>query len=93
MIRELAAKTWGATRKTQRVGRTVVLKLKTSDFHLLTRSHTPPQPPQSERELADIAVGLRDRVALPPHTRYRLVGVGVANFRDADELPQADLFI
>jgi len=25
-----------------RVGRTVVLKLKTSDFHILTRSHTPP---------------------------------------------------
>ncbi len=92
MIRALAAKTWAATRKTERVGRTVVLKLKTSDFHILTRSHTPPLPPQSEQELADTAVALRDRVALPSHTRYRLVGVGVANFRDADELPQADLF-
>jgi len=92
MIRELAQKTWTATRKTQRVGRTVVLKLKTSDFHILTRSHTPPLPPQSEGELADIAVALRERVLLPDKTRYRLVGVGLSNFRDPDELPQADLF-
>ena len=92
MIRELAAKTWAATRKTERIGRTVVLKLKTSDFHILTRSHTPPLPPQSLEELADIAVGLRERVALPEKTRYRLVGVGLGNFRDADELPQPDLF-
>src|SRR4051812_8668286 len=60
MIRELATKTWAATRKTERVGRTVVLKLKTSDFHILTRSLTPQLPPQSERELADIAVALRE---------------------------------
>ncbi|MGH8122930.1 MAG: DNA polymerase IV, partial [Rudaea sp.] len=42
MLRRLAAQTWVATRKTERVGRTVVLKLKTADFHILTRSHTPP---------------------------------------------------
>ena len=92
MIRELAAKTWAATRKTERIGRTVVLKLKTADFHILTRSHTPTLPPQTVRELADIAVGLRERVTLPEKTRYRLVGVGLGNFRDADELPQPDLF-
>ena len=92
IIRILAAKTWAATRKTERVGRTVVLKLKTSDFHILTRSHTPQLPPQSEQELTEMAVALRSRVALPPHTRYRLVGVGVSNFRDADDLPQPDLF-
>ena len=52
MIRSLAAKTWAATRKTDRVGRTVVLKLKTSDFHILTRSLTPTAPPQSAEEFA-----------------------------------------
>jgi DNA polymerase-4 len=85
MIRSLAAKTWAATRKTDRVGRTVVLKLKTSDFHILTRSHTPPVPPQSAEEFIAIAVGLRERVAMPERTRYRLVGVGMSNFRDADD--------
>ncbi len=51
-IRALAAKTWAASRKTERIGRTVVLKLKTADFHVLTRSHTP---------LAAAAVGERIR--------------------------------
>ncbi len=92
MIRELAAKTWKATGKTQRIGRSVVLKLKTADFRILTRSHTPPQPPRSQQELAEIAVSLRDRVGLPATTLYRLVGVGLSNFRDADELAQTDLF-
>jgi DNA polymerase-4 len=92
-IRTLAAKTWAAAGKTERVGRTVVLKLKTSDFHILTRSHTPPLPPRSEGEFVDIAASLRDRVELPPRTRYRLVGVGLGNFVDADAaLPQSELF-
>jgi len=91
MIRELAAKTWAASRKTERIGRTVVLKLKTSDFHILTRSHTPPVPPQTEAEFIEIAVGLRDRVLLLANTRYRLVGVGLGNFRAPDELlPQSE---
>jgi DNA polymerase IV len=92
MIRRLAAKTWSQTRKTERVGRTVVLKLKTSDFQVITRSLTPPHPPRSEPELAGIAVSLRLRVGLPERTRYRLVGVGLGNFRDERELPQAELF-
>jgi DNA polymerase IV len=93
LIRTLAAKTWSASRKTERIGRTVVLKLKTADFHILTRSHTPPAPPQSEREFVGIAVALRERVELPARTRYRLVGVGLGNFRDADEIEaQAELF-
>jgi DNA polymerase-4 len=93
MIRSLAAKTWSATRKTDRIGRTVVLKLKTSDFHILTRSHTPPLPPQSADEFTSIAVRLCERVALPSTTKYRLVGVGMSNFRDPDEAaPQPELF-
>ena len=93
MIRRLAEKTWAASRKTARIGRTVVLKLKTADFHILTRSHTPPLPPHDEHEFVSIAVGLRARVGLPARTRYRLVGVGLSNFRDADEIVmQPELF-
>ena len=97
-IRRLAAKTWAAyARKTDeahpRVARTVVLKLKTADFRTLTRSLTPAQRPQSERELAEIACALRERVDLPDRTRYRLVGVGLSGFVDADShLVQSDLF-
>ncbi len=93
MIRALAAKTWAAASRSGRVGRTVVLKLKTADFRILTRSHTPAAPPRSAHELADIALSLRARVALPAQTRYRLVGVGLSHFCDADEvLASASLF-
>ena len=94
MVRRLAAKVWDAALKEpERIGRTVVLKLKTSDFRILTRSLTPPQPPASEAELVEIALALRERVGQPSRTRYRLVGVGLGNFRDAHELPpQPELF-
>jgi DNA polymerase-4 len=93
-IRRLAAKAWaGAEQEADRVGRTVVLKLKTSDFRILTRSLTPSLPPASEAEFVQLALDLRERVELPSRTRYRLVGVGLGNFRGADESPpQPELF-
>ena len=93
MIRGLAEKLWSASRKESRLARTVVLKLKTSEFKILTRSHTPGSPPASCEELTDIALILRERVELSPQQRYRLVGVGFSNFQDReDEAAQADLF-
>jgi DNA polymerase-4 len=75
------------------VGRTVVLKLKTSQFRILTRSFTPESPASSAQEFIDIALALRERVDLPAATRYRLVGVGLSGFRDREELGvQASLF-
>ena len=97
-IRRLAEKTWaGYQRERQqdhgRMARTVVLKLKTSDFRILTRSLTPAARPSSLDELADIACELRTRVDLPSRTRYRLVGVGLSGFVDPDSAAaQTDLF-
>src|SRR4029077_8693916 len=80
MIRKLAELTWVASRKESRVARTVVLKLKTAAFKIVTRSHTPSSPPASCEELTAIALSLRERVALGPQQRFRLVGVGLSNF-------------
>ena len=92
-VRRLADKTWAATRKTERIGRTVVLKLKTAQFRILTRSFTPDAPPDSAEAFTRIAVSLLARVELPDSTHYRLVGVGLSNFRDAEEgIPQPELF-
>jgi len=85
MIRRLAELTWTASRKELRIARTVVLKLKTSEFKILTRSHTPSTPPSSCEELTSIALSLRERITLSPKQRFRLVGVGLSNFRDPDE--------
>ncbi len=93
MIRRLAEHTWAASRKESRIARTVVLKLKTSEFKILTRSHTAGSPPASCEELTNIALSLLQRVGLRPHQRFRLVGVGVRNFCDPEDGPaQSALF-
>lgn len=97
-IRQLAEKTWAAHQREAegahgRVARTVVLKLKTDDFHTLTRSVTPSTRPESAQELADLACALRERVERPEGSRYRLVGVGLSGFVDQDSfMAQRDLF-
>ena len=92
MIRKLAEHTWAASRKESRIPRTVVLKLKTSEFKILTRSSTPPAPPSSCEELTSIALALRERISLSPKQRFRLVGVGLSNFYDAEDCVQPNLF-
>ena len=84
-IRRLAQSVWSASRKESRVARTVVLKLRTSEFQILTRSHTPTSPPSSCEELIDIALSLRERVDLSSLQLYRLVGVGLGNFREVED--------
>ncbi|MGQ4584136.1 DNA polymerase IV [Lysobacter sp. F60174L2] len=97
-IRRLAEKTWAGYQRERaqhhgRLARTVVLKLKTADFRILTRSLTPAQRPSTLEALADIACELRARVELPAGTRYRLVGVGLSGFVDEDDVrAQSDLF-
>ena len=96
-IRRMAEKAWaGYLRERQmhpqRIARTVVLKLKTGDFRTLTRSLTPPEPPASLQEFADIACVLRERVGLPSRTRYRLAGAGLAGFSEEGGLVPQDLF-
>ena len=87
MIRRLAEKTWAASRKESRIARTVVLKLKTSEFKILTRSHTSPHPPSTCDELTNIALSLRQRITLGPRQRFRLVGVGLSNFHETEDTP------
>jgi DNA polymerase-4 len=91
MIRRLAEKTWQAARKETRIARTVVLKLKTAEFSILTRSLTPPAPPSTCEELTSIALLLREKVDLGPGQRFRLVGVGLSNFRDTVNGPGEEL--
>ena len=86
MIRRLAEKLWSASRKESRIPRTVVLKLKTKEFRVITRSYTRIVPPSSCDELTKIALRLRERVTLGPQQRYRLVGIGLSNFQEPEQI-------
>lgn len=92
LIRRLAEKVWSASRRESRVARTVVLKLKTSEFQSYTRSHTPLASPASCEDLTEIALGLRARVDLGAGRLFRLIGVGLSNFREQEEPVHGHLF-
>src|SRR5271170_6140391 len=51
LIRRLAEKVWAGSRKETRIARTVVLKLKTREFDILTRSYTAESPASSLEQL------------------------------------------
>jgi len=93
LVERLAVRTWQARLKTGRAPRTVVLKLKTAQFQILTRSLTPDIPPDSLDALTRMALGLLQRVGLPEDTRYRLAGVGLAGFHEREECAQGGLFM
>lgn len=88
----LAERVWTLAEAEGRPARTVVLKLKTSDFKILTRSHTSADPISSADELVEVAISLLERIELDPKIAYRLVGVGLSNFYDPVRTLQPTLF-
>ena len=85
-IRGEAQKIWESLEKHAMRGRTVTVKLRTPDFRTATRQLSPPELPSSADDVARIATALLDRFDFPPDARYRLVGVGVSNFLDEEEI-------
>jgi DNA polymerase-4 len=70
-------------------GSTVTLKLKTSDFRILTRARSLENPTQLAGKIFGAARELLEREI--NGTRYRLLGVGVSALADAEDADPADL--
>jgi len=81
-----------AAARKRRLGRTVTVKLKTSDFRLWTRRRTVARPPADAAELLAVAEALLAEFPADPRLLYRLAGVGLSNFLDEDDDGQAPLF-
>jgi DNA polymerase-4 len=73
--------------KKQLIGRTVTVKLRRSDFTTATRQITPPVPPTTPEELRAIAHDLLTRFSFGDEARFRLAGLGLSNFMEADAAP------
>ena len=71
--------------------RTVTLKLKHSDFRIVTRRCTLPAPTHSSKALYKHAVMLLDAYRLG-RRRLRLIGLGATGLAPAQQTRQADLF-
>ncbi|MEO1226313.1 MAG: DNA polymerase IV, partial [Pseudomonadota bacterium] len=70
-------------------GKTIVLKLKTARFKLLTRSHTLPAPTQLAETLYRIALPMLKAETTGPS--FRLVGIGVSEITDDEKADPPDL--
>ncbi|MEK6397112.1 MAG: hypothetical protein V4734_03420 [Terriglobus sp.] len=90
-IRRLAEKVWKVSKENVRQAKTIVLKLKTKEFQSLTRSHTTSQPVASCEAFIETALALCGRVDFGPHQLFRLVGVGLSNFRYEQEDEEGSL--
>jgi DNA polymerase-4 len=94
---ELAAELWPLCervahrlRDNEYSGRTVTLKLKTSEFRIITRSITLPAPTQLAELLYRAVLPLLEREA--DGRKFRLIGVGIAELGDAAEADPTSLF-
>jgi DNA polymerase-4 len=75
--------------RAERAGKTVVLKLKTADFRLRTRSATLAAPTRRAEVIAETGRTLLAREI--DGTRFRLLGIGVANLADAGDADPPDM--
>jgi DNA polymerase-4 len=71
-------------------GRSVVLKLKTADFRILTRSRSLTHPTQRADVIYDSVAAFIDREA--DGRMFRLIGVGVGDIAAAEAADPIDLF-
>ncbi|MCE9523564.1 MAG: DNA polymerase IV [Alphaproteobacteria bacterium] len=71
-------------------GKVVALKLRTSDFKIISRRHTLDRPTQLARRVFETAC---DLLAPEAHgKRYRLIGIGLSDLVEASQCDEADLF-
>jgi DNA polymerase-4 len=76
-------------KKSDLAGETINLKLRTQDFKILSRSRTLADPTQLADKIFNIACEMLDKEA--GKTKYRLIGVGLANLCEGSFADPPDL--
>ncbi len=92
ILRGLAARTAASMRGDKLAARTVTVKLKDADFTTRLASRTLPEPLESDRAVADVAVGLLGKLRAARPVSARLVGVALGNLVAARDAEQLGLF-
>lgn len=77
-------------KKSGKAGKTITLKVKTSDFKTLTRSHSLDQPTQLADTLYREALPMLEKV-VNGQLRFRLIGIGISSFGQLEDADVPDL--
>ncbi len=91
LVRELdqiSARLWTRIERAQAWGRTVTLKVKHGDFTIITRSRSLPVPLRSPDLIAETGRALL-RAQLPLRMGARLLGLGVHNLEESEDMAAA----
>ncbi len=95
-VESLSAVLWTLSEKVARrlkrqslAGCSVTLKLKAADFSIRTRSRSGVPPTQLARRIFEVGRAMLVREATG--TPFRLIGIGISEFRDAAEADRGDL--
>ncbi len=89
-VKPLCERVAGQLARQQVAGGTLVLKLKTADFRLLTRHRRMPHPTQRAQQLLENVDAL---IRLEADGRaFRLIGIGVTDLAPAEAADPTDLF-
>lgn len=92
VLRALSAKVAADLRGDKLGARTVTVKIKDTDFTTRLASRTVPEPIESDRAVAEIAVALLAKLRAARMTPARLVGVALGNLMPARDAEQLGLF-
>jgi len=79
-LEKIAKKLVGRMQNRKLKGRTITLKIRFSDFRLITRSHTLPVYTDAFEEIGSTAHHLLQAVMVPAPEPVRLLGISVSNF-------------
>lgn len=91
-LRGLAARVASDMRGDRLGARTVTVKLKDADFTTRLASRTLPEPVESDRAIAEVAIALLGKLRAARRVPARLVGVALGNFSPARDAEQLALF-
>jgi DNA polymerase-4 len=89
ILRDLSEKVSGRLKKADLAGRTVSLKLKTSQFKTITRTRQLPDPTQLADRIYRAGEDLLVKEA--DGRQFRLIGIGVSDFSDPAQADPQDL--
>lgn len=78
-LRYLSEKVGADLRRHEKQARRVTLKLRYADFTTISRSHTLPQPTDSDDAIFDTGVKLLEKALALEKQPVRLIGIGVSN--------------
>ena len=92
ILRELSSKVAADLRGDRLAARTVTVKLKDADFTTRLASRTMPEPLESDRVIAEVAVHLLAKLRAARVAPARLVGVALGNLVPARDAEQLGLF-